>query len=184
MTTTTPVEHAAAHETIAKLRAEVARVIVGQSAAVDRLVIALLVRGHVLIEGLPGLAKALLVKTLAASISGTFKRVQFTPHLLPADLTGTLIFNPDARAFAPRFGPVFANFVLADEINRAPAKVQSALLEAMQERQVTIGDTTHKLPHPFVLIAKHNPILHQWMYTRPSELGDGYVMKHKVDYSD
>ncbi|MCU1245952.1 MAG: moxR, partial [Acidobacteria bacterium] len=127
---------AAAHETIARLREEVGRTVVGQRAIVDRLVIALLVRGHVLVEGLPGLAKTLLVKTMATAIDGSFKRVQFTPDLLPADITGTLIFDPAGRTFTPRFGPIFANFILADEINRAPAKVQSALLEAMQERQV------------------------------------------------
>src|SRR5207253_4539703 len=134
-------DDSAAIETIAKLRTEVSRVVVGQAAVVDRLVIALLVRGHVLVEGLPGLAKTLLVKTLAASIAGTFKRVQFTPDLLPADITGTLIFDPAGRSFNARLGPIFANLILADEINRAPAKVQSALLEAMQERQVTISDT-------------------------------------------
>src|SRR5947208_15986060 len=127
-----------AHESIARLRAEVGRVVVGQAAIVDRLVIALLIRGHVLVEGLPGLAKTLLVKTLAASIDATFKRIQFTPDLLPADITGTLIFDPAGRTFTPRLGPIFANLILGDEINRAPAKVQSALLEAMQERQVTI----------------------------------------------
>src|SRR5205814_6232714 len=125
---------ARAHETITKLRGEVARVVVGQQTVVDRLVIALLIRGHVLLEGLPGLAKTLLVKTLAGAIDATFKRIQFTPDLLPADITGTLIFDPAGRGFNPRFGPLFANLILADEINRAPAKVQSALLEAMQER--------------------------------------------------
>jgi MoxR-like ATPase len=169
-------------ETIARLRQEVSRVVVGQASIVDRLVIALLVRGHVLIEGLPGLAKTLLVKTLAASIAGTFKRVQFTPDLLPADITGTLIFNPDARTFAPRFGPIFANFVLADEINRAPAKVQSALLEAMQERQVTIGDTSYKLPDPFVVIATQNPIEHEGTYALPEAQVDRFIMKLRVDY--
>src|SRR5438132_13070971 len=124
---------AAAHETIARLRAEVGRVVIGQQAIVDRLVIALLIRGHVLVEGLPGLAKTLLVKTLAATIEASFKRIQFTPDLLPADITGTLIFDPAGRTFNARLGPIFANLILADEINRAPAKVQSALLEAMQE---------------------------------------------------
>jgi MoxR-like ATPase len=176
------VEQIEAQETIARLRQEVSRVVVGQSAIVDRLVIALLVRGHVLVEGLPGLAKTLLVKTLAAAIAGTFKRVQFTPDLLPADITGTLIFNPDARTFTPRFGPIFANLVLADEINRAPAKVQSALLEAMQERQVTIGDTSHKLPDPFVVIATQNPIEHEGTYALPEAQVDRFVMKLKVDY--
>jgi MoxR-like ATPase len=176
------IDQTAAHELIAKLRAEVSRVVVGQVAAVDRLVIALLIRGHVLVEGLPGLAKTLLVKTLASAIAGTFKRVQFTPDLLPADITGTLIFNPDARTFAPRFGPIFANLVLADEINRAPAKVQSALLEAMQERQVTIGDTSYKLPDPFVVIATQNPIEHEGTYALPEAQVDRFVMKLRVDY--
>jgi MoxR-like ATPase len=176
------VEQSEANETIARLRQEVSRVVVGQSAVVDRLVIALLVRGHVLVEGLPGLAKTLLVKTLAAAIAGTFKRVQFTPDLLPADITGTLIFNPDARTFSPRFGPIFANLVLADEINRAPAKVQSALLEAMQERQVTIGDTSYKLPDPFVVIATQNPIEHEGTYALPEAQVDRFIMKLKVDY--
>jgi MoxR-like ATPase len=173
---------AAAHETIARLRSEIGRVVVGQQEIVDRLVIALLVRGHVLIEGLPGLAKTLLVKTLAAAIHGTFKRVQFTPDLLPADITGTLIFDPAGRTFNARFGPIFANLVLADEINRAPAKVQSALLEAMQERQVTIGDTSYALPDPFVVIATQNPIEHEGTYALPEAQVDRFVMKLKVDY--
>src|SRR5438067_7164227 len=173
---------ASAHEVIARLRKEVGRVVVGHERAIDRLVIALLIRGHVLIEGLPGLAKTLLVKTLAAAIDGTFKRVQFTPDLLPADITGTLIFIPGERTFTPRLGPIFANLILADEINRAPAKVQSALLEAMQERQVTIGDTTHKLPDPFVVIATQNPIEHEGTYALPEAQVDRFVMKLKVDY--
>jgi MoxR-like ATPase len=173
---------AAAHETIARLRAEIGRVVVGQQGIVDRLVIALLVRGHVLVEGLPGLAKTLLVKTLAAAIHGTFKRIQFTPDLLPADITGTLIFDPAGRTFNARFGPIFANLVLADEINRAPAKVQSALLEAMQERQVTIGDTSYALPDPFVVIATQNPIEHEGTYALPEAQVDRFVMKLKVDY--
>ncbi|MGH6692376.1 MAG: AAA family ATPase, partial [Gammaproteobacteria bacterium] len=143
---------------------------------------ALLVRGHVLVEGLPGLAKTLLVKTLAAAIHGTFKRIQFTPDLLPADITGTLIFDPAGRNFNPRFGPIFANLVLADEINRAPAKVQSALLEAMQERQVTIGDTSYALPDPFVVIATQNPIEHEGTYALPEAQVDRFVMKLQVDY--
>jgi MoxR-like ATPase len=173
---------ASAHEVIARLRKEVGRVVVGQERAIDRLVIALLIRGHVLIEGLPGLAKTLLVKTLAAAIDGTFKRVQFTPDLLPADITGTLIFDPAGRTFAPRLGPIFANLVLADEINRAPAKVQSALLEAMQERQVTIGDTSYALPDPFVVIATQNPIEHEGTYALPEAQVDRFVMKLRVDY--
>ena len=173
---------AAAHETIDRLRAEVGRVVVGQGSVVERLVIALLIRGHVLVEGLPGLAKTLLVKTLAAAIDGSFKRIQFTPDLLPADITGTLIFDPAGRTFNARLGPVFANFILADEINRAPAKVQSALLEAMQERQVTIGDTSYALPDPFVVIATQNPIEHEGTYALPEAQVDRFVMKLRVDY--
>jgi MoxR-like ATPase len=171
-----------AHSTIQRLRDEVSRVVVGQEAIVDRLVIALLIRGHVLLEGLPGLAKTLLVKTLAAAIDASFKRIQFTPDLLPADITGTLIFDPAGREFKPRFGPIFANLILADEINRAPAKVQSALLEAMQERQVTIGDTTYPLPEPFVVIATQNPIEHEGTYALPEAQVDRFVMKLNVGY--
>jgi MoxR-like ATPase len=173
---------AAAHEVIARLRSEVGRAVIGQEAIVDRLVIALLIRGHVLIEGVPGLAKTLLVKTLAGAIDASFHRIQFTPDLLPADITGTLIFNPADRVFTPRQGPIFANLVLADEINRAPAKVQSALLEAMQERQVTIGDTSYRLPEPFVVIATQNPIEHEGTYALPEAQVDRFVMKLRVDY--
>jgi len=173
-------EHA--HDSLARLRKEVARVVIGQDAVVNRLVIALLVRGHVLVEGLPGLAKTLVVKTLAQAIDGTFKRIQFTPDLLPADITGTQIFDPAGRTFNARLGPIFANFILADEINRAPAKVQSALLEAMQERQVTIGETSHALPDPFVVIATQNPIEHEGTYNLPEAQVDRFVMKVKVDY--
>jgi MoxR-like ATPase len=171
-----------AHETIARLRAEVGRVVIGQDAVVSRLVVAILIRGHVLVEGLPGLAKTLLVKTLASAIDATFKRIQFTPDLLPADITGTQIFDPAGRTFNARLGPIFANFVLADEINRAPAKVQSALLEAMQERQVTIGDRTHALPDPFVVIATQNPIEHEGTYSLPEAQVDRFVMKLNVGY--
>jgi MoxR-like ATPase len=170
------------HEVIARLREEVGRAVIGQHAVVDRLVIALLIRGHVLVEGLPGLAKTLLVKTLAAAIDASFKRIQFTPDLLPADITGTLIFDPGNRTFTPRFGPIFANLVLADEINRAPAKVQSALLEAMQERQVTIGERSYPLPEPFVVIATQNPIEHEGTYALPEAQVDRFVMKLRVDY--
>src|SRR5438874_7903534 len=180
--TTVTNQIALAHETIARLRAEVGRVVIGQQTIVDRLLIALLIRGHVLVEGLPGLAKTLLVKTLAASIDATFKRIQFTPDLLPADITGTLIFDPAGRTFTPRLGPIFANFVLADEINRAPAKVQSALLEAMQERQVTIGDTSYALPDPFVVIATQNPIEHDGTYALPEAQDDRFVMTLHIDY--
>ena len=178
------VEQTEANETIARLRQEVSRVVVGQSAVVDRLVIALLVRGHVLVEGLPGLAKTLLVKTLASAIAGTFKRIQFTPDLLPADITGTLIFNPDARTFSPRFGPIFANLVLADEINRAPAKVQSALLEVMQERQVTIGHETYPVPAPFLVMATQNPIESEGTYPLPEAQVDRFMLKILIDYPE
>jgi len=176
------IDTTSAHETLARLRKEVGRVVIGQDAVVNRLVIALLIRGHVLVEGLPGLAKTLLVKTLAQAIDGTFKRIQFTPDLLPADITGTQIFDPAGRTFNARLGPIFANFILADEINRAPAKVQSALLEAMQERQVTIGDTSHALPDPFVVIATQNPIEHEGTYNLPEAQVDRFVMKLRVDY--
>jgi MoxR-like ATPase len=172
----------AAHEVIARLRAEVARAIIGQQSVVDRLVIAILIRGHVLLEGVPGLAKTLLVKTLAGAIEASFRRVQFTPDLLPADITGTLIFDPAARTFTPRLGPIFANLLLADEINRAPAKVQSALLEAMQERQVTIGEKSYSLPDPFVVIATQNPIEHEGTYALPEAQVDRFVMKLQVGY--
>ena len=171
-----------AYAIIGRLRSEVGKVVIGQDAIVNRLVIALLIRGHVLVEGLPGLAKTLLVKTLASAIDATFKRIQFTPDLLPADITGTQIFDPAGRTFNARLGPIFANFVLADEINRAPAKVQSALLEAMQERQVTIGDTSYALPNPFVVIATQNPIEHEGTYALPEAQVDRFVMKVKVDY--
>jgi MoxR-like ATPase len=171
-----------AQATLQALRTEVGRVVVGQQTAVDRLIIALLVRGHVLVEGLPGLAKTLLVKTMAAAIDATFKRIQFTPDLLPADITGTLILDPGAQQFKPRKGPVFANLVLADEINRAPAKVQSALLEAMQERQVTIGDASYPLPDPFVVIATQNPIEHEGTYALPEAQTDRFIMKLHVGY--
>src|SRR5438128_594595 len=173
---------AGAHETIARLRAEVGRVVIGQQAIVDRLVIALLIRGHVLLEGVPGLAKTLLANTRAGAIDASFHRIQFTPDLLPADVTGTQILNPATQTFTPRFGPIFANLVLADEINRAPAKVQSALLEAMQERQVTIGDTSYRLPDPFVVIATQNPIEHEGTYALPEAQVDRFVMKLHVGY--
>jgi MoxR-like ATPase len=175
-------EISSAHQVIDRLRREVGRVVVGQQEIVDRLIIALLIRGHVLVEGLPGLAKTLLVRTMAAAIDATFKRIQFTPDLLPADITGTLIFDPAGRSFNARLGPIFANLILADEVNRAPAKVQSALLEAMQERQVTIGDATYALPDPFVVIATQNPIEHEGTYALPEAQVDRFVMKLKVDY--
>jgi MoxR-like ATPase len=171
-----------AHQTIARLRKEVGRVVIGQEAVLNRLVIALLIRGHVLIEGLPGLAKTLLVKTLAGAIDASFKRIQFTPDLLPADITGTQIFDPAGRTFNPRLGPIFANLVLADEINRAPAKVQSALLEAMQERQVTIGDKTWPLPQPFIVMATQNPIEQEGTYPLPEAQVDRFMLMVKVGY--
>src|SRR5256884_5750630 len=137
---------------------EIKRVIVGQDAMLERLLVSLLAGGHVLLEGVPGLAKTLTVKTLAAVLGGSYNRIQFTPDLVPADLVGTRVYRPDTGKFDTELGPVFANFVLADEINRAPAKVQSALLEAMQETQVTIGGTTYKGPLPFIVMATHNPI--------------------------
>ena len=143
---------------VTKLREVVGQVVVGQNALIDRLLVGLLANGHVLLEGVPGLAKTLAVRTLASAIHATFNRVQFTPDLLPADITGTLIYNPGDGQYHVTKGPVFANIVLADEINRAPAKVQSALLEAMQERQVTLGGETHKLPVPFLVLATENPI--------------------------
>jgi len=171
-----------AHEFLNELRSEVGKFVIGQQPLVDRLIIALLIRGHVLVEGLPGLAKTLVVKTLASAIDGTFKRVQFTPDLLPADITGTLIFDPRGGTFNPRLGPIFANLLLADEINRAPAKVQSALLEAMQERQVTLGDTSYPLPEPFLVIATQNPIEHEGTYALPEAQVDRFTMKLQVGY--
>src|SRR5207244_10309931 len=146
------------------LREEIAKVVVGQRYVVDRLMIGLLANGHVLLEGVPGLAKTLSVKTLAQTIDASFHRLQFTPDLLPADLIGTLVYSPRDGAFTTKKGPIFANIILADEINRAPAKVQSALLEAMQEHQVTIGDTTHPLPDPFLVLATQNPIEQEGTY--------------------
>jgi MoxR-like ATPase len=173
---------AAGHAVIDQLRREIGGVVVGQQLLVDRLVIALLTRGHLLVEGVPGLAKTLVVKTLASAIEGSFKRIQFTPDLLPADITGTLIFDPAGGGFTPRLGPLFANLVLADEINRAPAKVQSALLEAMQERQVTIGDTSYRLPDPFVVVATQNPIEQEGTYALPEAQIDRFLMKVIIRY--
>ncbi len=160
----------------------VEQVIVGQRKMIERLVIGLLCNGHVLLEGVPGLAKTLTVSTLARAIDAKFARVQFTPDLLPADLVGTLIYNPREGVFTPRKGPIFANIVLADEINRAPAKVQSALLEAMQERQVTIGDETYPLPAPFLVLATQNPIEQEGTYPLPEAQVDRFMLKLKVSY--
>jgi MoxR-like ATPase len=169
---------------VERLISQVHRVIVGQKYMVERLLIGLLSRGHILLEGVPGLAKTLAVKTLAAAIDTRFQRIQFTPDLLPADLIGTMIFNQKDGTFSPRKGPIFANVILADEINRAPAKVQSALLEAMQERQVTIGDTTYPLVEPFVVLATQNPIEHEGTYPLPEAQIDRFMLKLKIDYPD
>ena len=164
------------------LKHEISKVIVGQSDLVDKMLCALIADGHILIEGVPGLAKTMTVKTLAQVLNANFQRIQFTPDLLPADITGTLIFNPKEGTFAPRKGPVFANLVLADEINRSPAKVQSALLEAMQERQVTIGEQTYPLPYPFMVLATQNPVEQEGTYPLPEAQVDRFMLKLKVDY--
>lgn len=161
---------------------EVRRMIVGQDKLVNRLLVALLSNGHILIEGVPGLAKTLTVRTLAATMSAHFQRIQFTPDLLPADLIGTQIYNPRTGEFTPKYGPVFSNIVLADEINRAPAKVQSALLEAMEERQVTIGDQTYTLPEPFMVLATQNPIEQEGTYPLPEAQLDRFMLKVLIDY--
>ena len=158
--------------------------IVGQDALIVRLLVALLTNNHALIEGVPGLAKTLTVSTLARALHCSFARIQFTPDLLPADITGTLVFNPKDAEFRVRLGPLFANVVLADEINRAPAKVQSALLEAMQERQVTIGGETHRLPVPFLVLATQNPIEHEGTYPLPEAQLDRFMLKVIVDYPE
>lgn len=161
---------------------EVKRVIVGQDAMLERLVVSLLAGGHVLLEGVPGLAKTLTVKTMAQVLGGSFRRIQFTPDLVPADLTGTRVYRPDTGKFEVELGPVFGNFLLADEINRAPAKVQSALLEVMQERQVTIGGTTFPMPSPFLVMATQNPIESEGTYPLPEAQVDRFLMKIVVDY--
>lgn len=167
---------------IPALKKEMARVIVGQHALVDRLIIGLLTNGHILLEGVPGLAKTLAIKSLAGCMEADFARLQFTPDLLPADLIGTMIYNPQESSFSAKLGPVFNNLILADEINRAPAKVQSALLEAMQERQVTIGDKTYPLPDPFLVLATQNPIDQEGTYTLPEAQLDRFLFKVTVDY--
>jgi MoxR-like ATPase len=165
-----------------KLKDEIARVIIGQVYMLDRLLIGLLSNGHILLEGVPGLAKTLAIKSLAESIHAKFSRIQFTPDLLPADVIGTMIYNMQKNEFVVRRGPIFANFILADEINRAPAKVQSALLEAMQERQITIGDTTYKLEEPFLVLATQNPLEQEGTYPLPEAQVDRFMMKVIVDY--
>jgi MoxR-like ATPase len=169
-------------QVLIRLGGEVGRVIVGQKRMVDRLMIALLADGHVLLEGVPGLAKTTAIKTLAGALKMSFARIQFTPDLLPADLTGTLIYNPREATFSVKKGPIFTNLLMADEINRAPAKVQSALLEAMQERQVTIGDETHPLPAPFLVMATQNPIEQEGTYPLPEAQVDRFMFKIQIDY--
>ena len=176
----TQVDRAAAR--LGEIQRAVGEVVVGQERLVESLLVALLCRGHVLLEGVPGLAKTLTVRTLAGVVGGSFQRLQFTPDMLPADVTGTLVFDPKTSDFIPHQGPVFANLVLADEINRAPAKVQSALLESMEERQVTIGDATFKLPEPFVVLATQNPIEQEGTYPLPEAQLDRFLFKVLVDY--
>ncbi|MFT4153229.1 AAA family ATPase [Parafilimonas sp.] len=166
------------------LRSALGKVIIGQHEMVDRLMIALLSNGHILLEGVPGLAKTLTIKSLAQAIRAKFSRIQFTPDLLPADVTGTMIYNQQRNEFLVRKGPIFANFILADEINRAPAKVQSALLEAMQERQVTIGEQTHRLEEPFLVLATQNPLEQEGTYPLPEAQVDRFMMKVIVNYPD
>jgi MoxR-like ATPase len=167
---------------VESIRNEVGKVIIGQSYMLDRLLIGLLSNGHVLLEGVPGLAKTLTIKSLSQAIHAKFSRIQFTPDLLPADVIGTMIYNQQRNEFVVRKGPIFANFILADEINRAPAKVQSALLEAMQERQVTIGDTTYKLDEPFLVLATQNPLEQEGTYPLPEAQVDRFIMKVVVGY--
>ncbi len=167
---------------VTALQEEVGRVVVGQKYLVDGLLVGLLTNGHVLLEGVPGLAKTLAVKTLSSAIKTGFRRIQFTPDLLPADLVGTLVYNPREGQFTTKQGPIFSNLILADEINRAPAKVQSALLEAMQERQVTIGDQTFKLPDPFLVLATQNPLEQEGTYTLPEAQLDRFMLKLRITY--
>ena len=169
-------------EFVKKLIGEMEKVIVGQKYLLERLLVGLLANGHILIEGVPGLAKTLSVRVLAQAIKTKFQRIQFTPDLLPADLIGTLIYNPKDGNFTVKKGPIFANIILADEINRAPAKVQSALLEAMQEKQVTIGENTYKLDEPFLVLATQNPIEHEGTYPLPEAQVDRFMLKLKIDY--
>jgi MoxR-like ATPase len=167
---------------IGRLRSEIGRVIVGQHYMIDRILVGMLANGHVLIEGVPGLAKTTAVNTLAKAMACTFKRIQFTPDLLPADLIGTLVYNPKTTEFTTKRGPIFGNIILADEINRAPAKVQSALLEAMQERQVTIGNETFPLEEPFMVLATQNPIEQEGTYPLPEAQVDRFMLKLKITY--
>jgi len=169
---------------VAELKKELSSVIVGQSAMLDRILVGLLAKGHILIEGVPGLAKTLTINTLAQAVDAKFQRIQFTPDLLPADLTGTLVFHQKDNTYRVRKGPIFSNLVLADEINRAPAKVQSALLESMQERQVTIGDSTYPLPDLFMVLATQNPIEQEGTYPLPEAQVDRFMLKLLVSYPD
>ena len=174
----------AASEWTSLLRNEIGKVIVGQKYLIDRLLTGILANGHVLLEGVPGLAKTLAVKTMSAAVEAKFNRIQFTPDLLPADIIGTLIFNQQKGEFLTQKGPIFANIILADEINRAPAKVQSALLEAMQEKQVTIGGETYPLPEPFLVLATQNPIDQEGTYQLPEAQVDRFMLKLKIGYPD
>src|SRR6476659_8090955 len=167
-----------------KLRKEISKIIIGQEHMIDSLLIGLLCNGHILLEGVPGLAKTLTIKSLAQAVHAKFSRIQFTPDLLPADVIGTMIYNQHRNEFIVRKGPIFANFILADEINRAPAKVQSALLEAMQERQVTIGESTYKLEEPFLVLATQNPIDQEGTYQLPEAQVDRFMLKVIVGYPD
>ena len=169
-------------ETLQLVRDRIAQVVVGQEALIDRMLLALLCNGHVLLEGVPGVAKTLTVNSLASALTAKFSRIQFTPDLLPGDLTGTLVYNPREHSFTAEKGPIFANLVLADEINRAPAKVQSALLEAMQEKQVTLGKESFPLPKPFLVLATQNPIEQEGTYTLPEAQVDRFLFKLKVGY--
>ena len=172
---------AAQKELVANIREEVGRVIVGQEKLIDRLILALVTNGHILLEGVPGLAKTLSCNTLATALGLDFKRISFTPDLLPADVVGTLVYSPKTGEFTPKKGPVFTNLLLAEEINSAPAKVQSALLEAMQERQVTIGDETYRLPEPFLVLATQNPIEQEGTYPLPEAQVDRFMFKCLVE---
>ncbi|WP_373282291.1 AAA family ATPase [Chishuiella changwenlii] len=171
-------------ESISRLSSEINKTIIGQEKMVESLLIGLLGNGHILLEGVPGLAKTLAIKTLSDAVDGSFSRIQFTPDLLPADVVGTLIYNVKENDFTIKKGPIFANFVLADEINRSPAKVQSALLEAMQERQVTIGDETHILPKPFLVLATQNPVEQEGTYPLPEAQVDRFMLKTVITYPE
>src|SRR5688572_10355101 len=175
-------EHSVGAQWSSRLSAEIGKAVLGQLPVVERLQIALLTGGHVLLEGMPGLAKTLLVKSLAQALGVKFERIQFTPDLLPSDIVGTMVYSPADGRFSPHRGPIFANLVLADEINRAPAKVQSALLEAMQERQVTLGGVTYPLPQPFLVMATQNPVEQEGTYPLPEAQLDRFLFKLLLDY--